>query len=55
MRDKFTEWVTIHVTIPVGAMFLAYHTLNEEINGELHEPATAALHGHHSSRGRYGH
>jgi hypothetical protein len=30
--DKFTYWWTMHITIPVGAIFLAYHTLQEEIN-----------------------
>ena len=32
--DTVTEWITIHITIPVGALFLAHRTLNEEVKGQ---------------------
>lgn len=34
MWDRFTMWWTMRISIPIGAIWLAYHTLNEEIKGQ---------------------
>jgi len=36
MWDKLTMWITMHILIPIYAIILAYHTLNEEVKGQTH-------------------
>jgi hypothetical protein len=33
-RKTLSEWWTLHIVIPIGALFLAYRTLQEEVKGQ---------------------
>lgn len=41
MQDKFMMWWTMHIVIPVGALFLAHRVLKEEVQADEYDYAEA--------------